>query len=37
MIKDWMVFYNTKRPHSALAGRAPDDAYWAGLDEQHAA
>lgn len=37
VIKDWIAFYNTKRPHSALAGRAPDDAYWASLDERHAA
>jgi putative transposase len=23
----WMVYYNTRRPHSALAGPTPDEAY----------
>lgn len=23
----WIGYYNTRRPHSALAGRAPDEAY----------
>jgi putative transposase len=23
----WIGYYNTKRPHSALAGRTPDEAY----------
>ncbi|TNE63407.1 MAG: hypothetical protein EP336_17445 [Rhodobacteraceae bacterium] len=31
------MFYNTKRPHSALDRRTPDDAYWAGLAKQKAA
>ena len=37
VIKDWMAFYNTERPHSALDRLTPDDAYWAGLGEQKAA
>ena len=37
VIKDWMAFYNTERPHSALDRLTPDDAYWAGLEEQKAA
>jgi putative transposase len=36
VIKDWMVFYDKDRPHSALDLRTPDDAYWAGLQEQKA-
>jgi len=35
--KDWMAFYNTKRPHSALDRLMPDEAYWVGLEEQKAA
>jgi len=34
VIKRWMAFYNTERPHSALDRQTPDDAYWAGLNEQ---
>lgn len=26
LVKDWMTFYNTERPHSALDRRTPDDA-----------
>lgn len=26
-LKGWIGFYNTRRPHSALAGRTPDEAY----------
>lgn len=37
VVKDWMAFYNTKRPHSGLDRRTPDDAYWAGLEKQKAA
>lgn len=37
VIKNWMIFYNSERPHSALDRQTPDDAYWAGLDEQKAA
>ncbi len=36
-VKNWMTFYNTERPHSALDRLTPDDAYWAGLEEQKAA
>jgi putative transposase len=25
----WIGYYNTRRPHSTLAGRTPDEAYWA--------
>ena len=27
MIGEWMEFYNEQRPHSALAGRTPEEAY----------
>ena len=37
VIKDWLAFYNTERPHSALDRLTPDDTYWAGLEEQKAA
>ncbi len=37
VVKNWMAFYNTRRPHSALDRQTPDDAYWAGLEERHAA
>ena len=37
VVKDWMAFYNTRRPHSALDRQTPNDAYWAGLEEQKAA
>ncbi len=30
VIRDWMKFYNTERPHSALAGRTPAETYGAG-------
>ncbi len=30
VIRDWIEFYNTERPHSALAGRTPAEAYGAG-------
>jgi putative transposase len=30
VIGDWIDFYNTERPHSALAGRTPTEAYGAG-------
>lgn len=37
VIKAWMAFDNTERPHSALDRRTPHEAYWAGLQEQKAA
>lgn len=37
VVKDWMAFYNTRRPHSALDRQTLKDAYWAGLEEQKAA
>ena len=30
VIAEWIDFYNTERPHSALAGRTPAEAYGAG-------
>lgn len=27
-LKRWMDFYSTKRPHSALGGRTPNEAYY---------
>ena len=37
VIRDWMAFYNTERPHSALERRTPTEAYWHGRDEKLAA
>jgi putative transposase len=37
VVKDWITFYNNKRPHSALDRQTPDDAYWACLKQQKAA
>ena len=36
VIAQWLEFYNEVRPHSALAGRTPDEVYRAGgaLEEQ---
>ena len=28
VIKDWISFYNTERPHTALDERSPDDAFF---------
>jgi len=30
IIRGWIEFYNTERPHSALAGQTPAEAYGAG-------
>ena len=40
VIGDWIDFYNTARPHSALAGRTPAEAYGIGwpvdmMDKAH--
>lgn len=37
VIKDWITFYNTERPHSSLGHRTPDEAYCAGEKEKLAA
>jgi len=29
LIDDWMLFYNRKRPYSALACRTPNETYYA--------
>ena len=33
----WVGYYNTRRPHSTLAGRTPDEAYGMGAMEKLAA
>ncbi len=33
----WIGYYNTRRPHSTLGGRTPDEAYGAGVAERLAA
>ena len=33
----WVGYYNTRRPHSTLAGRTPDEAYDVGVKERLAA
>lgn len=37
VIGDWMTFYNTRRPHSALGGRTPAEAYGSGNKLKQAA
>ena len=37
VIKNWITFYNTERPHSALGYKTPDEAYWTGEKEKRAA
>ena len=37
VIQDWIDFYNTERPHSALEYRTPVEAYWADRNEKQAA
>ena len=32
-LERWIGYYNARRPHSALAGRTPDEAYAAGSNE----
>lgn len=29
VIRNWMKFYNSERPHSALEHKTPREAYWA--------
>ena len=33
VIKDWMKFYKTERPRSALERCPPNNAYWAKLEQ----
>ncbi len=33
-IGDWIEFYNTEQPHSALAGQSPAEAYGAEQQQQ---
>ena len=28
VIKNWICFYNTERPHSSIEYRTPREAYW---------
>ena len=37
VIRNWMAFYNTERPHSALEHRTPKEAYWPSQNEKMAA
>ena len=37
VIKDWIGFYNTERPHTALDKRSPDDAFFGTERSQKAA
>lgn len=37
VIRNWMAFYNTERPHSALEHRTPKEAYWPSQNEKVAA
>jgi putative transposase len=36
-LREWIGYYNAQRPHSALAGRTPNEAYWATDREKVAA
>jgi len=37
IIQEWIRCYNTKRPHTALEKRTPDQAFFAGEKEKIAA
>lgn len=37
VLRNWMEFYNTERPHSSLEHRTPKEAYWLGRDQNLAA
>jgi putative transposase len=37
VIEEWISFYNTGRPHSALEYRTPVEEYWANKNEKRAA
>jgi len=37
VIREWITFYNTDRPHTALEKRTPDEAYFDGIEMLKAA
>ncbi len=37
VIREWIIFYNTERPHTALEKRPPDEAYFDGREMKKAA
>lgn len=37
VIREWITFYNTDRPHTALDKRTPDEAYFDGKETKKAA
>ena len=37
VIREWIIFYNTDRPHTALDKRTPDEAYFDGKEMMKAA
>jgi putative transposase len=37
VIRDWITFYNTDRPHTALEKRTPDEAYFDSMEMTNAA
>lgn len=37
VIKDWIAFYNSERPHTALDKRSPDEAFFVTEQSQKAA
>ena len=34
VIREWITFYNTDRPHTALVNRTPDEAYFDGKNDE---
>jgi putative transposase len=32
-LEEWIGYYNARRPHAALSGRTPDEAYAIGADD----
>ena len=34
IIREWMTFSDSDRPHPALAHQTPREAYWAGEDDK---
>lgn len=37
VISEWITFYNTDRPHTALEKRTPDEAYFDDMEMKKAA